>query len=466
MIFSHRFPIGVTYIDLCFSCLGALLIIFAYASFSPIILAFFVFSTGWSLLFTFDAGGFYERRIFSKMFAIGLLALGVSSIYILYLGEYQPDAVYFFDMSASLDSSVSLFELNAKTNSAAAIFIWGYLYHFAALLGFPREQYVGVILNILIVAYSSVIALKIARLIYGFDPCRFKRLIIFYSSCGLFWIFAGMHLRDASLLLIITLLFYFWVRFLVKPGMNIELFKVVFMTLGCGLLIGLFRFQFLYVPVAVAIAGLASLINLQSLRRNFRWLFWLIFFVITISAELFYFKIFENARTIFELTNQSYFEGDSAVNPSGSLGMALIVNQLMVIRLLLGSVYLFVYPIPFWSGFQLESAYSLFKAINVVFFYFVIPLFVITVGQLWRNKAERLPIFLFLLYVSVGFTLAVAGTSLETRHLGVFLAPLFVLLLLPDLRLPTVLRNYRKILVMVLGGVAVVHLLWFVLKSF
>lgn len=461
----HRFSVGLNYIDLCFFCLACVLNVLVYGSLSPIVLAFAVYLTGCSLLSTFVSGGVHVRRIYSRMFVLGFLASGVSSIYIVYLGDYQPDAVYFFDMSSNIDNDVSMSELNKATSSAAAIVIWGYFYQFTGLLGFPREQYVGVILNVLIVALSSVVALVTARRVYGFDPYRFKRLIILYSSCGLFWIFSGMHLRDAFLLLIISSLVYVWICFLLKPAMNIELLKVVGMTFSCSLLIGFFRFQFLYVPFIMAMAGLASLVTLRSLHHSLRWLFLLFLVAIVISAALFFFEFLDDVQTMVQLTRQSYFEGDSAVNPSGSLGMALIVNQPMAIRLFLGAAYLFVYPIPFWSGFQLESAYDLFKSINVVFFYFVIPLLVITVWQLWRNKGGRRPMFLFLLYSSVVFTLAVAGTTLETRHFGVFLAPLFVLLLLPNLRVPAVWRNYKQILVMVLACVAFGHLLWFVMKA-
>ena len=69
-----------------------------------------------------------------------------------------------------------------------------------------------------------------------------------------------------------------------------------------------------------------------------------------------------------------------------------------------------------------------------------------------------------MLFVSVGFTLAIAGTSLETRHFGNFLVPVFVLALLPDLRIRIERRHYRQLLILMLGGVAVVHAAWVVLK--
>lgn len=75
--------------------------------------------------------------------------------------------------------------------------------------------------------------------------------------------------------------------------------------------------------------------------------------------------------------------------------MTLIVSQPLPIRLVLGSVYLFVFPIPVWSGFQLESAYPLFKSLNAIYFYFLLPFLVISFRVLWRDAFSRTPLRLF-----------------------------------------------------------------------
>lgn len=61
--------------------------------------------------------------------------------------------------------------------------------------------------------------------------------------------------------------------------------------------------------------------------------------------------------------------------------------------------------------------------------------------------------------------MAIAGTSIETRHFGVFLPYVFLLALLPDLRKKINFNNYRKILVLVLGGVFSIHFSWVVVKE-
>ena len=69
-------------------------------------------------------------------------------------------------------------------------------------------------------------------------------------------------------------------------------------------------------------------------------------------------------------------------------------------------------------------------------------------------------------FLSLGFTLSIAGTSLETRHFGVFLVPMFVLATIPDLRVPEYWNSYKRYLSIVFAGVVLVHLAWVVLKLF
>jgi hypothetical protein len=161
---------------------------------------------------------------------------------------------------------------------------------------------------------------------------------------------------------------------------------------------------------------------------------------------------------------EGYAELARDQHTADSLGMALIWNQPLPVRMVLGSIYLYVFPIPFWSGFQLESVYNVFKSANVVFFYFVLPLLAISILRLIRHKQARSVSVLFMLFLTLGFTLAIAGSSLETRHFGAFLLPIFVLATIPDLRERNVRLQYKRYLFVVLSGVIVVHLAWSVLK--
>jgi len=223
------------------------------------------------------------------------------------------------------------------------------------------------------------------------------------------------------------------------------------------------RAEFVFVPIAMAMAAVTALLVGHKVGRGRTIAYLLVFIGLIISGWLL--ASYGDALQ-FALTrgHESYTKAASSQHGEGWLGMAFIVNQPMLIRLPLGAVYLFVFPIPFWSGFQFESVYQLFKSFNVIYFYFVIPLLVLAFRQLWRDKFSRSPAMLFLLFLVIGFSLAIVGTSLETRHLGAFFIPVFLLALLPDLRQIKVRHSYRQLLYGFLGSVFIVHIIWLIIK--
>lgn len=147
-----------------------------------------------------------------------------------------------------------------------------------------------------------------------------------------------------------------------------------------------------------------------------------------------------------------------------SLGLRLVLNQPLLVRVPAGVIYLFVFPIPMWSGFANTSAYHWFKSMNVVLLYFVLPALVLAGKTLWSDASQRSAQAMFLVFVTLGMSMAIAATSLETRHWGAFLVPMFLLCLVPDLAQPKLRRRYNRYLVMILGSMAGVHLVRFVLK--
>ncbi len=56
-----------------------------------------------------------------------------------------------------------------------------------------------------------------------------------------------------------------------------------------------------------------------------------------------------------------------------SLGKALVVNQPLPIRAVVGSAYLWVFPVPFWHGFFTGSLYHILKSLHAVFAFFSDP---------------------------------------------------------------------------------------------
>ncbi len=115
-------------------------------------------------------------------------------------------------------------------------------------------------------------------------------------------------------------------------------------------------------------------------------------------------------------------------------GNKLIVSSILPVRLVLGSIYLFHFPdtVLVWysiifrcSSFQVSKCFIYVR--NYAIIHFALD------GWYLNIKKSRTAPILFLLFLSIGFSLAVAYTSIETRHFAAFLLPILIVSLLPDL---------------------------------
>jgi len=332
-------------------------------------------------------------------------------------------------------------------------------------LGFEKDRYIGILINIVTVAYTGVIAVKIFRLLYGNDTDRIKRLITLFSFCGIFSMFAAIHLRDALALLTVTSLAYGWNAYLSKPNFRAVLL-LVGLTTASFVFFGFVRAEFVYVPLAMLLAGVTALFiggkggglgQLVSVAAAVSGLGVAMVALPNLSEQV--------LPTLFD-QGGAYAQMSAERASSDSLGAALLGNQPLLIKIIFGSVLLYIFPVPFWSGFQFETVYHLFKSLNVIFFYFLIPLFALSLLRLSRVKSLRTPAMMFNVFVVLGFTMAVASSSGETRHLGSFLVPLFMVALLPDLNVRGTKKAYKILLGYFLFAVLFVHLTWAVLKFF
>jgi len=461
---GYNYPRLNSFTALVFS-LGILINAFSYHSFAPVAVAAILYTATYALLVLTPLDGGAERFMFSRAFSVGYLMAGVAAVYGNQLGgiDLFSDADVFFEIASSETAGLALSDIQLLHENALVIAMWRDMYDFFGALGFEKSRYIGISINVTAVALSGVIGIKMARQIFGNDEYRFRRLTLLVSACGLFWLFAGIHLRDSIVLLAVTGLSYAWLRFLVIPGLGWRLLRITLWSSLAVAYFGFLRLEFVFVPVGMVVAAVMALL-LGHVDRGQRFVVYVLMLIGVVTTVVLAVSYAAEILVALERGTIGYDEQGADTHGANSLGMALIVNQVMPIRLVLGSIYLFVFPIPFWSGFQLDSAYALFKSANVIFFYFLLPLLLIAITQLLRYKAMRTPAWLFLVFLIVGFTLAVAASSLETRHFGAFLLPIFVLGTLPDLRDVRILRVYKQYLFIVLTGVVLVHFAWIVIK--
>lgn len=446
--------------------LGALLNLFSYGSIEPIAAAAAFYLVTLTLLSIPMLGGKPERHMFSRVFCVGFLMAGVAAVYAIHFqdpSQLRGDAAGFHYMATVGSKGLTLEEIQPIFEGALVIVVWRSVYDFFHGLGFKKGPYIGMSINITAVALSGVCGIKMVRQIFGEDSYRFRRITQLVASCGLFWLFAAVHLRDSVVLLAMTLLALAWLQFLAKPDFGWRLLVVIFWNLLAYAFFDFLRGEFLFVPVAMALAAIGALyVSRVAPDRQPT-----VYGVMIVGGILVFFLLDSFAIDIqdtLEIGRLAYGGLTEQTHSSDSLGLSLIVNQPVPIRMILGSIYLCVFPIPFWGGLQLESVYHFFKSANAMFFFFVLPMLAVAVMELYLNKNLRVPKLVFPLFLTGGFTVAIAVTSLESRHFGSFLMPMFAFATLPDLRDPRVRKSFETKLVVMLSAVAAVHLLWMALK--
>ncbi len=443
---------------------GCVLNVYAYGSFGPLLAVGLVFLFGYAI--TIVIGGSQERSAFELMFATGWFMAGVAGIYANFLNDpFQntSDAATFYELSTARAAGATAVELSMVTEGAGIVLVWRWVYDFFAGIGLEKGRYVGVLVNVLAVALSAVMTVKTAAYVYGRDQRRMRRLTLMFSACGIFWLFSAIHVRDAIALLGVCGLLYAWVRYLSQTNLSSFVLVVGSTIVGIGFF-GFLRAEFVFVPSAMLFAALASMLLCDRSAPAMRFFIYAVAGVSIVALATIAILFGEELLLVFRTAQEVYVMHVLQSGADGSLGSILVTAPLLP-RLVFGSAYLFVFPIPFWSGFQLESAYHLFKSFNVLFFYVLTPMLLLAAYRIVTNRSLRFRQTIFLAFVGLGFTLAVAGTSLETRHFGAFLTPIMILSNLPNFAMPKDKKAFRLVLSLFLSLVLLIHLAWALLKA-
>jgi hypothetical protein len=376
--------------------------------------------------------------------------------------QLDGDAFHFYQLASGAASLLDLDQLRAISDGAGAILLWRAVYDFAGDMGVERLPFVGVAFNTLIVAITAAVALRTSRLMFGAHQQRESLLMLAFSSCGLVWIFAAIHLRDGMILLIVALITLSWVRFLQRGGwLGAVGLLVMLPLLSVALLV--LRNEFVAVPLVASAIGLCAML-LSPRSPTLRAWRWLALAALLTAAGIVSIIVYGVAETV-EGHSSAYRDMVQASSGASSLGAQLVVNQPPLVRALVGPVYLLIFPIPVWYGLLGDSALHAFKALNAVFFYALLPLIAMAVRDVWASSTQHNPDRLFVLGMSGVFLVAISLTSLETRHMGSFLVPMFLLALVPDPGAPGHGRRYRRALGVVLLAMLMLHLAWALAKA-
>lgn len=460
---------NVSLISVVIFCLALILQIVAYQNIEAPFVAIIFLLLGYFIFHqTSFLGGGYEIKAFLLFFSICYFWAGVAGIYAVYWEDFSQkgDSSWFFELATNAEDGYTLDELRGLTSGSGVVYMWRAIYRLFSLIGFEKGTYIGIAFNTFLVSITGVISIKTVRLIFGDDQQRLVRFTYLFAVCGVFWLFAATFLRDSSVLLLNTLLVYIWVNYLVKPEW-IKAVLLVVSSIVSTVIFAYLRTEFFFVPVAMLLAGVGSFfVSGRSLRLLGKMS---VLLMICVLCGVGWFIMSSSITDYVSLVasgSEQYGEFAKGLDNNGSsLGVAYVLNQPMPVRLAIGSFYLQVFPIPIWAGFFEGSIYHLLKSFNAIFMWFVMPLSLLGVYRSQQvNAQSRKVALLFLAFVYTGFTVAIAGTSLETRHLGSFLVPLLIVATVPDLRFRSEILIYRKLLGAWLGLIIFIHIIWTILK--
>jgi hypothetical protein len=434
--------------------LAAILNIAAYQSLEPafIFLIFCLFAVFYFKFFTKIS--LIEKVGLYIFFCVFWFWAGVSGMHLNLFGmdTFGPDVSYFYNISNNFD--VKPIQKNSIMDEAGAIYLWQLTYEFFSTLGFSKNIYMGVTLNLFLMTLSGLIGLRIVKIVFNDDQTKLKLFIVLYASCGIFWMFASLHLRDAMCVFLLVILLYFWVRFLDEISL-INLIKLIIIIFISYYLFGLIRTEFVHVVTSTILAASVAL-----LIKNYK-IYVSIFFITLLLISFFS----ENLSIVNIFRGTDRFDvGSNLESTANSLGSNFVVNQSLPIQLILGSIYLLIFPTPFWVGFGTDSVYHLYKSLNALFMFFLTPLWVLAIFKLYSHKIFRTTSLLFIFFCSVGFIASIAVTTQESRHFGTLLLPMIILSLLPDMKNRQDRKSYKLYLTLFIIFIVLVHILRPIIK--
>ena len=438
--------------------MGALLIMLANWTMTPLLYVVLFFTLGSILCRIF---GKYEQRSFGSIFALCVFAMGLSQSYAQALfGQIQttPDAIWLYGISSGdlIHDDVSITRF--YTDGSLTVHIWNILYTVNSWIGFENKPYIGILFNSLLVGLSTGLTTRTARYIYGSDTKKLELLEILLATCGMFWLFGAIHIRDSLVLFLIILMIYGFVRIL--SLFTLHSFLVLTSILAFVLtLLPYVRDEAIPLIIILCMMGLVVwACNRPKTRFSSLLLSGFIFFIFFSDPILQYItSTSEHIVRIREFYTQSIL---SSGEGSG-LAYAWVVDQPFVIRLVMGSLYMNIFPIPLWRYFTpLYGEYHWIKGYHGFYMVAIVPFGIVAIYNVLKRQVRGesgLSIHIYLTLATIFGLLAVVASSLETRHYGLFLPGLLILAALPDYKSPDIRAQLRFCCIAWWGMVSSIH---------
>jgi hypothetical protein len=320
--------------------------------------------------------------------------------------------------------------------------------------------------NALVMGISGSVTVRIGRELLGNDTWRLQRTGTLFALCGLFILFGAILIRDCFTTFLNTAVLWVLVRWLVHPKVQNLLIAIIVTGISA------YTMSFLR-DQAVLLFGLYGFLAflfwiLAKQMTVARMILVLCFISSIIAASPYLIAYTESIQNKQEKGLESYAEIATDQNTKSSLGMRLVINQPLPIRLLFGSGNTMIAPIPLWSYFNLRSLdYHWIKGYNGFYQVVIMPLLfsgLFAVFRMFQKKHKLAIPFLFISAYLLINVLAVVTTSMEQRHIAQFMPAFIILAALPDTREKKTQKQLRPIMAVWFSVVILVHAAWAIMK--
>jgi hypothetical protein len=456
-----NYPKNINYIAFFFGCI---INAFSYNTIQTFLVTFILYLFFLSLLNIYLSKKKFQIFYFNYFFNIFILISSISSLYLNQFSDevqLKSDQLSFFEISSSYSIGMNIDEIQESYENALPIIIWRYFYEFFSFIGIERIRYIGVLVNLVSICFSLILWIRIICNTF-YNVYIIKNFAFWASICGILWLFATSHLRDSFVVLFISINIFFYQKVIINKITISKIIILILLSFISAYIFYYLRREYVYFPVLFLICYILSIYFIKFTTKKF--LFILIFLIFIIFLIFNFLNTNEIFNFIFH-ENQTYADKSNESNSINSLGNKYVVNQPFLFRIIFGSIYLLFYPIPIWSGFQLNYVHHLFFSINAIFTYLTFPAFLCTVYTIFKKKKNIISSFvLFNLLLFCINTFFVAFTSLENRHYGSFILSYIFILSFTNLNGLQERKMYFKLLFFELFFSLLVHMAWFSLK--
>jgi len=414
-----------------------------------------------------------EERAFLLSYSLCILGGGLAQWYATAVtGEPQSfiDAIGFYDAIFpdppyySWDELQNLWldGLQVGRGAPLAIVIWQVAYHVRLLLGLDHGIYVGVMLNALCMGFTASITVRTARILFGDDAWRLRRVGTLFALCGLFILFGSVLIRDCFTTLVNAVVLYGIVRWLRAPNPR-NLTIAILLTVIC--LVAMIYLRYRTVVMFGAFWGLAGICWFSLHRLDLKRMLALGLVLVMLAAGSAYLAKYLGEARNLQSHHMDQYEGllEESLRDD-SLAMRLVVQQPLPIRLVLGTGSMMVFPIPIWDYWtRLRTEYHVIKGYQAFFQLLVMPLvitgFILTIMKFKEDRKQALPFLYLGVYLAMNI-MAVVATSLEQRHVAQFMPALIILAAIPDRYIAKDRRILQQMSLSWYGLVFAVHVAW------